>query len=892
MDLSGGAASLDSSGKFLFGYDFGFPDESSNQKIGDISFVQLHQNGSYPYCSISRGMFHTMPWGTESLPPFPPEDPLEKIFIDLVYRAPLFTLCHLTPGNEYKLQILIRHSPDQDNKRPLSISFQDGDANDKTPELDEADGASIPGLKLAHTQWAAAIVYEWKALTDVLTIDVPSGESHIYGMTLEDLSGGHKEMENPVCALEKMKIPKAFPHFTVPGMDEDMAVLKEMFWVFYQNPSRGCTLWQDWMTYAALWPALSATQSDTYDYRIFHRSFLLNANFDEWGCVATHQHDSYAHRDGWPFPSFEHSMGKGAGWIKGNFASEAGWQCIGAEPDINKEKELWNLTLKNTEAYIVSPPVSFDSFNAPFMEIRWRREAKNGGDPYLEWTTDKNPEFSPSRRIYITPPENDRGKFSLTFSSLPMFRHPEWKGAITRLRFFPAPKASSGKAEINAIMTQYDTRHTINNSNFVLGCRNYFAWTGDFDFLRTSLPRMRRAMRWLDSEAGGLKHGCILDPLPGHDGRPGYTGPPGKREFHQGHGVGSNYWDILPFGGFDAYSSNYYYKSISAMGEIEEAIRNHPEWNMPQGPESFDPLERKSHAQKVQNTIQQKFWDDKKGRFAGWIDADGKAWDYGFTFVNLELIESGAASQEQAKRILDWITGKRTIEGDTSTGADIYRFRLAPRATTKRNIECYQWVWQGPETLEFGHQVQDGGAVIGFSHHDLMSRLKIIGPDNAWERLKQILEWQRDVNAQGGYRAYYAKGDKGTTLQGGGTAGGIGVDCEFIESVLMPQIMLYGFLGFSALPDGIEISPNLPSSWPSLKLQNINFQGINMDVTATQDEAILSCSSSIKKNLCVSLPGSSWKIVSGAGEEVASAKQGWKKFSLVVEGDKEFRFKK
>lgn len=893
IDLSRGAESLDSTGKFIFGYDFGFPDESSNQIIGDIRFVRIHQTGSYPYCRITRGLFHLMPWGKEYfMPPIKSGDPLEKILIDLVYRAPLFTLCHLTPGNEYKLQILIRHSPDQNNKRRLRILFNDGDAEDTTPELDQANGSSIPGLDLPAAQWAAAIVYEWKALTDTLTIDVSSTEAHIYGMTLEDLSGGHKKMENPVCNEEKTKIPETFPHFIVPGLDEDMTVLKDLFWGFYQNPIRGCTLWQDWMTYATLWPSLSAAQPETYDYRIFHRNFLLKADFDEWGCVATHQHDSYAHRDGWPFPSFEHSMGKGAGWVKGNFTGDPGWQCIGAKAEMNKDKELWNLTLTNIEAHILSPPLSFDSFNAPFLEIRWKREMKNGGDPYVEWTTDKNPEFSPSRRMYITPPENDRGKFSLVFSSLPLFRHPEWKGTITRLRFFPAPKASSGKAEINAIVTQYDTRHTINNSNFVLGCRNYFAWTGDLDFLRISLPRMRRAMRWLDTVAGGLEQGCILDPLPGHDGRPGYSGPPGKREFHPGHGIGSNYWDILPFGGFDCYSSNYYYKSILAMAEIEEAIRNHPEWNMPQGTESFDPGERNAHAQKVRNTIQRKFWDDTKGRFVGWIDADGKTWDYGFTFVNLELIESGAASEEQAKRILDWISGKRTIEGDTSTGADIYRFRLAPRATTRRNIECYQWVWQAPETLEFGCQVQDGGAVLGFSHHDLMSRLKTIGPDDAWKRLKEILDWQREVNAQGGYRAYYGKGDKGTTLQGSGTAGGIGVDCEFIESVLVPQVMLYGFLGFSAHPDGIEISPSLPSSWPSLALENINYQGIDLKIAVTRDEVKIETSCPRKESLNVSLPGDSWHSITGDVLESSRLKEGRKIFCLEIHGEKTFIFKK
>ena len=42
-------------------------------------------------------------------------------------------------------------------------------------------------------------------------------------------------------------------------------------------------------------------------------------------------------------------------------------------------------------------------------------------------------------------------------------------------------------------------------------------------------------------------------------------------------------------------------------------------------------------------------------------------------------------------------------------------------------------------------------------------------------------------------------GSREGTLQGGGTAGGLGLDAEFFESVLVPQVMLEGFLGFLRL---------------------------------------------------------------------------------------------
>ena len=71
--------------------------------------------------------------------------------------------------------------------------------------------------------------------------------------------------------------------------------------------------------------------------------------------------------------------------------------------------------------------------------------------------------------------------------------------------------------------------------------------------------------------------------------------------------------------------------------------------------------------------------------------------------------------------------------------------------------------------------MQDGGAVLGFSYHDLMARLRHLSPANSWTRLQAILDWYREVQAAGGYRAYYKEGKEGT-LQGGGTAGGLGLD--------------------------------------------------------------------------------------------------------------------
>ena len=146
------------------------------------------------------------------------------------------------------------------------------------------------------------------------------------------------------------------------------------------------------------------------------------------------------------------------------------------------------------------------------------------------------------------------------------------------------------------------------------------------------------------------------------------------------------------------------------------------------------------------------FWDDEKGRFIGCVDVDGARHDYGFTFVNVEAMAYGLADEGQARRIYEWMETQPTSTGE----ADTYtRWLFAPRATTLHNPRWHpekgklsdapqepwwQFGWRG---TEYGDQCQDGGAILYTSFFDLMARSKHLGPDNALERWREILDrWQ------------------------------------------------------------------------------------------------------------------------------------------------------
>jgi hypothetical protein len=139
--------------------------------------------------------------------------------------------------------------------------------------------------------------------------------------------------------------------------------------------------------------------------------------------------------------------------------------------------------------------------------------------------------------------------------------------------------------------------------------------------------------------------------------------------------------------------------------------------------------------------------------------------------------------------------------------------------------------------IPFGGQVQDGGAVLGFSFYDIMSRIKTLGADNAWKRLMEIREWDEKVLAYGGYRKYYGDGKGGTTLQGGVTAGGIGIDFEFVESSMLSAVVPLGFMGLR--PDGavLHIEPKLPEACPEMAVRNLRYRGTPMDVAVSAGRA-------------------------------------------------------
>ena len=633
--------------------------------------------------------------------------------------------------------------------------------------------------------------------------------------------------------------PNDFPRFQVPGHEQEMATVRAIFWLHYPAAGPKATLWDEWLPDASLWPAVAT--NNTADAMRKAWSETLSARIiDPEGYVATHQHASIAHQLGWPFPFWtqgQHGCGwhfsfkntAGPGWRPNDLNKPDGWALAGAR-DAGVNEDGWRVEVTNAPAVLTAPPWKCSTFEAPFLQLRWQAAGLGRAQPFIEWTTPSLTNFSPSRRMFFDPVKGD----GISYTMIPMYRHPQWTGEVAQLRIGlgnPAP----GSVILQAFFSQYDTRHNINSQNFVRGCAKYFWWTRDLIFLRAQVNRMRIALRYVMTEHHALERKAVYMDWLGHDGRSGLErGAGGAKIIHGGQGIGNNYWDLMPFGGLDAYATIQYYDAVRVMADVEREIREHPEWQIPVGVLSFDPAMLERHAAEVKTEGNRAFWNREAQRFNACVDADGKTHDYGFTFLNLEAVYYDFATPKHALAILSWIGGERVVEGDTSQGKDIYHWRFGPRATTKRNLDWYFWAWSAPESIPWGGQVQDGGAVFGFAYHDLMARLKVLGPDNAWQRLREIVPWFEEVQAAGGYRKYY-NGSREGSLQGGGTAGGLGLDMEFFESVMVPQIMLNGFLGFAPRADGFKLNPRLPNDWPELAVDRIRFQNQALRIRVTRE---------------------------------------------------------
>ena len=561
------------------------------------------------------------------------------------------------------------------------------------------------------------------------------------------------------------------------------------------------------------------------------------------------------------------------------------------------------------------------SVYSPFIELALDFNATNLEDYYLIWKTKAGGDtwFSAAHNEFATTNNNNFTIYS-DRCYLEMYHNENWDNQIiTAIGLEFRPKSGTAltlAGQIDYIRCQYDTRQSNATLQWLLAFSNYIKYTNDTAALEALMPKARNAMLFLTHTLEGESGLLDISYLYGHNGIGMYKKADGTYNYDTVNGVGNGYWDLIAPSKESLESNIYFYQVLLAMADLEQrvvdsgltisetsSIRNRTlggadvSYNYTEESLSALAATVKSNMEKEINPVLQSdgtyvndggFWCSATGRFAAGInEATGAIADYGYVYWNLEAICAGIGTDAQQLSIMQWIDGQRTVSGDTSTGSDIYFYEFAPRFNTK---DCYEnfsaFAYDNVNGLMescgtcWSKQLQNGGAAIAWTYYDLMARAKVLGVDNAYERLKEIQAWYEKVQAAGGsgyqfYSAYYdalakeanatekkwswsdfkyvttivdkdaygiynlqqaqAKDAAGNVIYNKG-AGAIGLDAEFIESITFIKVLPDMFFGMeSESYNSITFTNNIPSALTIFQIENMKFGDCVYSLRGTKD---------------------------------------------------------
>ena len=519
------------------------------------------------------------------------------------------------------------------------------------------------------------------------------------------------------------------------GHDAEMASLRDLFWLHFQIAGPQIPLWDEWLPNATLWPAIGSGPKLNAMRERWAKA-LAGREIDPEGYVVTRQHDGPAHAEGWPFPTW--MQAGGVGWhfrpigVAGYGAPPAttqGWKLTGVT-DKGLGEKGWQFDLKSGPATLETPAFAIDAHRFPWLRLNWWATGLEHTKCYIEWTTKEEPEFGSDRRIYFSAPADASFEQPRELRTMIATSHePNWKGTITQLRI-GFENADHGQIVIKSFHVACDTRQNVNNLNFIRGCHDYFLWTDDVDFLRGQMPRIRTAMQFVDREFQTHAKKCIYTTWPGHEGRSGVR----DCERAEASACGRGNWEQLL--GHSAVRRRGCAGDHVLLRYAEEISGPGVARCRASGMESSERRRvrlggvaevRRRSASSLSAAILESGRPDDSGRSTSMAIFTTMA----SRSLTTKRWCSASPSPEQAKSICDWVGGRRTVAGDTSVGDDIYHWRFGPRSTTRRNLDYYFWGWSNPESIPWGDEVQDGGAVLGWTYYHLMAQLKTAGPDEA-----------------------------------------------------------------------------------------------------------------------------------------------------------------
>ena len=624
---------------------------------------------------------------------------------------------------------------------------------------------------------------------------------------------------------------------------------------------------QEWMSMSYYW----FNSYDGYDTdRIAGlRKFLSSVPVDDYGYVWSSNdrvRDNYTtlkkseQKMGWPFPSNE--TVSTTHWEFNGDDSKSWTDNVGG----SVANGLRSAKLSNQTSDVIFSSNTWKSYTsgkiytyyAPLLEFEVRiDDATNIDDIYVGYTTSAQTSMQwVSVKDYAFIAYDYSGAFNHIIY-MPMYAFSGWGAStstyITQIQIkidIKDGKSLSGNVGLNYVRPTFDTRMSNNNSVLISSLRTDYDYTGDLTYLQENITRARKAMNFLmqmyDATRGLKKESYLV----GHDGKKEDLTWLGKATNDSIAGsLSQGYWDILFMPEYDFQSNMYFYKALVDLAYLEDVLTANgitvdkslatvktANRSYETSTSAYSSSKLKSVANTVLVNLQKTtssdgtgFWNATEGRFvAGYSTYESKWYDYGYVTWNLEAIYYGIATDAQAAAIMNWLESEQGL----------YDYVFAPKSNT---VTGDAGMLNGEYEAKGNKWVncQFGGAIMYSSFYDLMARIDTLGADNAFARLTAIQEWYYEVYnyyvAHGSdpnqfYRYYYES--LGIQMQGKGTQGAIGIDAEFLESLLPVSAVAYGFFGIDSI-DGktLEIAPEKPSDLSYWKMENLSFNMVKYDLT-------------------------------------------------------------
>lgn len=288
------------------------------------------------------------------------------------------------------------------------------------------------------------------------------------------------------------------------------------------------------------------------------------------------------------------------------------------------------------------------------------------------------------------------------------------------------------------------------------------------------------------------------------------------------NGNSSNLFDAYKcFGYKSSYENIYFYRALGSMADIYRLIGDG---------------DKESYFKNLQKTAKEKFnetfWDDEVGRYISSVNVRGERLDFGHTFVNQFAVYYGLADEKQQKLIFDWLDGSRIIEGDTSTGSDIYDYWGLGARTNTCNMDKYRedypngpwYVWDHGGALDptkegaYGGNITNGGFSMFFWYFDLVGRIRNGQADWAYEKYSYLMN-EFNKNRYKSSKHFHLIFD-----------GIYGPDTGLLSLVVKD-----GFMGISVGVEELTISPALPSAMTWARINDYVYEGVKYTIEVNKD---------------------------------------------------------